>query len=47
MVTAHDAAFQETPEAFDGLSVNCTDYILARTVPHDSMRQIAAKQPVS
>lgn len=28
VVTAHDAAFQETPESLDCVCVNCADYVL-------------------
>ena len=47
MVAAHDASLQETPESLDCIRVNRADNVLARTVAHDAMRQIAAQEPVS
>jgi len=40
VIAAHDPAFEDAPEAFDGLGVNCTDNVLAFVVIDALMREI-------
>jgi hypothetical protein len=44
---ADDVALENQPEAFDGLSVDCADNILAFGVVNNAMRIFAVKTPVA
>jgi hypothetical protein len=44
---ADDAALEDRPEAFDGLSVDCSDNILTSGVVNDAMRIFAVKSIVT
>src|ERR1700733_13731118 len=44
--TADDAAFENTPEAFNRVGMDCADDVLSRTVIDNAMRIGAAKRPV-
>ena len=47
VIRADDSTFEQTPKAFDGVGVRRPDYVLARTVTHDTMIVIAAKQAIT
>ena len=43
MEGSNNAALHDTPEAFNSVGVNCTEHILAQTVPHEAMREVFIK----
>ena len=40
---ADNTAFEDRPEAFDGLSMDCSDDVLAPGMVHSGMREVFAK----
>jgi len=46
MIDAEDAAFQQTPIAFDGVCVNLTVNVASRAVPDSTMIIVTSKSIV-